>query len=142
MRFTWMSTATCQSHTLVGTPAVSALPPEMPTRSDSVLFFVCPSLFSFSFSVSVLTRATASFRKYLRERLFSKLTPSCASVHLIDPARPLEEYAKLLQEDVIDLACIGVGENGHLAFNVRSVWTTHALSERPFSDAVRRVGVT
>jgi glucosamine-6-phosphate deaminase len=58
----------------------------------------------------------ASFRKYLSERLFSKLRPPCKQVNLIDPDR-IDDYAKLLGEDIIDLACIGIGENGHIAFN-------------------------
>eukprot|EP00939_MAST-03C_sp_MAST-3C-sp1_P003555 g3555.t1 len=56
----------------------------------------------------------ASFRKYLRERLFSKVRP--AKVHYIEPSvsnakAKLESYSALLQEGPIDLACIGIGEN-------------------------------
>ena len=58
----------------------------------------------------------ASFRKYLNDRLFSKLNPSPAAVHLIDPDN-IDAYAELLSKDDIDLACIGIGENGHVAFN-------------------------
>ena len=58
----------------------------------------------------------ASFRKYLRERLFSKLSPQPAAVHYLDPAR-IREYDARLAADGIDLACIGIGENGHIAFN-------------------------
>lgn len=58
----------------------------------------------------------ASFRKYLKERLFSKLKPAAAKVNLVDPDR-IEEYDRLLAEADIDLACIGIGENGHIAFN-------------------------
>ena len=58
----------------------------------------------------------ASFRNYLRERLFSKLTPAPASVHYLDP-ESTDEYAALLAASVIDIACIGIGENGHIAFN-------------------------
>ena len=58
----------------------------------------------------------ASFRKYLKERLFTKLRPECKEVHLLDPAQ-LGAYAALLTADEIDLACIGIGENGHIAFN-------------------------
>lgn len=58
----------------------------------------------------------ASFRKYLRERLFSKLSPQCKAVHYLDPDK-VKEYASLLAYDAIDIACIGIGENGHIAFN-------------------------
>jgi glucosamine-6-phosphate deaminase len=58
----------------------------------------------------------ASFRKYLNERLFSKLNPSPAAINLVDPDN-IDLYAELLAKEDIDLACIGIGENGHVAFN-------------------------
>ena len=62
----------------------------------------------------------ASFRRYLREQLFDHLP--FAAVHLLegDAAEPAQEclrYASLLKQGTIDVACIGIGENGHLAFN-------------------------
>ena len=58
----------------------------------------------------------ASFRKYLNERLFANLNPSAAAINLVDPDN-IEQYAALLAAEDIDLACIGIGENGHVAFN-------------------------
>jgi glucosamine-6-phosphate deaminase len=62
----------------------------------------------------------ASFRRYLRERLFNHLP--FAAVHLLegdapDPAAEAARYEALLRGVSIDVACIGIGENGHLAFN-------------------------
>lgn len=62
----------------------------------------------------------ASFRRFLRERLFDHLP--FGSVHLLegdaaDPVRECRRYASLLAERIPDVACIGIGENGHLAFN-------------------------
>ena len=62
----------------------------------------------------------ASFRRYLHERLFDLLP--FGDVYTLngnasDPALEAERYARLLEENPIDLACIGIGENGHLAFN-------------------------
>ena len=62
----------------------------------------------------------ASFRRYLRERLFDHLP--FGTVHLLqgDAADADEEcrrYTALLEGKIIDVACIGIGENGHLAFN-------------------------
>ena len=58
----------------------------------------------------------ASFRKYLNDRLFSKLSPAPAAIHLVDPDN-IAKYEQALSEGDIDLACIGIGENGHVAFN-------------------------
>ncbi|MBZ0290556.1 MAG: 6-phosphogluconolactonase [Anaerolineae bacterium] len=62
----------------------------------------------------------ASFRRYLREKLFDRLP--FAAVHLLDgeaadPQAECDRYAALLDAAPIDLACIGIGENAHLAFN-------------------------
>jgi glucosamine-6-phosphate deaminase len=62
----------------------------------------------------------ASFRKYLKERILDFVKP--AQVYLINgDAENLEEmlaeYAALLASHPIDVACIGIGENGHIAFN-------------------------
>ena len=58
----------------------------------------------------------ASFRKYLKERLFDKLQPTVRTVHYLHPEN-YEGYEQLLKGVEIDLACIGIGENGHIAFN-------------------------
>ena len=58
----------------------------------------------------------ASFRKYLKERLFDKLQPTVRKVHYLNPEN-YEGYEQLLKGVEIDLACIGIGENGHIAFN-------------------------
>ncbi len=62
-----------------------------------------------------------SFRSYLREHLLAHLPPP-RSVHLIaadaeDLDAEGERYARLLSAAPIDLVCMGIGENGHLAFN-------------------------
>lgn len=62
----------------------------------------------------------ASFRRYLKERILEKVQP--AQVHYLegdatDIAAEASRYEALLQDHPIDLACIGIGENGHIAFN-------------------------
>ena len=62
----------------------------------------------------------ASFRHYLRQRVGNQVRP--AFFHYIegDAMQPLDEcdrYTQLLQQQPIDLCCLGLGENGHLAFN-------------------------
>lgn len=63
----------------------------------------------------------ASFRKYLWERFVTKLPVPLAGAYWIDgEADPKTERIRLnhyIREDTIDLAFVGIGENGHLAFN-------------------------
>lgn len=63
----------------------------------------------------------ASFRRYLRERFVEKLPTGLAAFHAIDaqtdPAGECRRLAGLVPEGPFDLALIGIGENGHLAFN-------------------------
>ncbi len=61
----------------------------------------------------------ASFCGYLRDRFVSKVP--IASFHYLsgtaDPATVIAEASQALRAAPIDLALIGIGENGHLAFN-------------------------
>ena len=62
----------------------------------------------------------ASFRRYMRERVESRVKPHAFHYLEGDALLPMDEcdrYTKLLQAQPIDLCCLGVGENGHLAFN-------------------------
>ena len=65
---------------------------------------------------------SASFQRYLNERFVSVLRPGV--FHAIDgtadPAAEVARYAALLAAHPRDVCCFGVGENGHLAFNVRA----------------------
>ena len=62
----------------------------------------------------------ASFRRFLKERFTSRVKLETA--HFLDgdsrdPAEVCRRMGKLIGALVVDLACIGIGENGHLAFN-------------------------
>ncbi|MCX7935008.1 MAG: glucosamine-6-phosphate deaminase [Planctomycetota bacterium] len=64
----------------------------------------------------------ASFRKYLRERFEEKLPERLAAFHYVvgdasDPQAECQRLGELIRRHPIDVACIGIGENGHLAFN-------------------------
>lgn len=62
----------------------------------------------------------ASFRKYLTERFLSQLPP-LKEAYLIngetDPQAECERLGKIITQYPIDVALVGIGENGHLAFN-------------------------
>jgi glucosamine-6-phosphate deaminase len=62
----------------------------------------------------------ASFRRYLKERILDTVSPG--KVHLIngdadDLDKEMARYQELLINNPVDFACIGIGENGHIAFN-------------------------
>ena len=61
----------------------------------------------------------ASFRRYLRERLIDKV--GLTRYHLLDGQGDIEKVIAEMSEEIrkspIDVAFVGVGENGHLAFN-------------------------
>ena len=63
----------------------------------------------------------ASFRKYLQERFVAKLPHPPAEFHYVDgqrdPDQECRRLGKLISSHPIDVAFIGIGENGHLAFN-------------------------
>jgi glucosamine-6-phosphate deaminase len=62
----------------------------------------------------------ASFRRYLRERIVERVHPRV--FHFLagdvdDPAAECRRVGALLARAPIDVAFVGIGENGHLAFN-------------------------
>lgn len=62
----------------------------------------------------------ASFRRYLRERVEAKLRPGAFHYlqgDALEPIKECERYAALLKAQPLDLCCLGIGDNGHLAFN-------------------------
>lgn len=68
--------------------------------------------------------APQGFGNFLRDRIFG--LREFRSVHYLDgqnaePKAACEAYAALLNESPIDIVCMGIGENGHIAFNDPSV---------------------
>ncbi|WP_309120025.1 glucosamine-6-phosphate deaminase [Paenibacillus sp.] len=63
--------------------------------------------------------APQRFSRFLQDRLFDLVRPGV--VHLIDVSSEIdaecERYGRLLSEAPIDIVCLGIGENGHIAFN-------------------------
>ena len=63
----------------------------------------------------------ASFRKYLQDKFISKVD-RIKEVNLIngdaaDPQKECDRLNQILKNEIVDIAFVGVGENGHLAFN-------------------------
>lgn len=62
----------------------------------------------------------ASFRRYMGERIVGAVHPSAFhEIHgdAADVGAECQRYAALLADHPLDLCCLGIGENGHLAFN-------------------------
>jgi glucosamine-6-phosphate deaminase len=63
----------------------------------------------------------ASFRRYLKERLVERLLTPPKTFHYVraegDLSAECGRLGNLIQHHPIDVAFIGIGENGHLAFN-------------------------
>jgi len=62
--------------------------------------------------------APQRFSRYLKERVSDRVP--LVAVHLLGlqpPELECEYYANLLAEKPIDVVCLGIGENGHIAFN-------------------------
>jgi len=62
----------------------------------------------------------ASFRKYLKDRFLTKV-PSLRASYLVngesDPVMECNRLNGIIEKYPIDVALVGIGENGHLAFN-------------------------
>ena len=60
-----------------------------------------------------------SFASYLTEHLFAKA--DFHAVHFVPATEEIstacQAYSRLIQENPPDLVCMGIGENGHIAFN-------------------------
>ena len=63
--------------------------------------------------------APQGFGNFLKEKIFNKLP--FRSVNYINgnsnPKEECERYTSLLQQHPLDIVCLGIGENGHIAFN-------------------------
>ncbi len=63
----------------------------------------------------------ASFRKFLKERFVNKV-PGLKELHFVngdadDPQQECQRLGNIIAQHPIDVALVGIGENGHLAFN-------------------------
>ena len=69
--------------------------------------------------VGISEEHPASFKRYLLDRFVNVVNPKCA--YLINgqknPEETIAEFTALLNEKPVDVGLIGIGENGHIAFN-------------------------
>ncbi len=70
--------------------------------------------------VNLPEEAPQRFGNFLRERIFSRLPFKTVNyINGNNPDQQLEcqRYTRLLKQHPIDIVCMGIGENGHIAFN-------------------------
>lgn len=70
--------------------------------------------------VGLPAEAPQRFVRYLEDRIFGKAR--FKAVHTldstaVDPEAECARYSTILSDNPVDLVCLGVGENGHIAFN-------------------------
>ena len=79
----------------------------------------CVEMFHLDEYVGLSIDHPASFRRYLLDRLINKV--GIGRFHLLngesDPAKVAREIGDALIAQSVDIAFVGIGENGHLAFN-------------------------
>ena len=81
----------------------------------------CVTMFHLDEYIGVDISHPASFCKYLTERFIERVG-NLKAVHLIngdtgDPYAECKRVGDLIMKSPVDVACVGIGENGHLAFN-------------------------
>ena len=77
----------------------------------------CVEMFHLDEYVDLPITHMASFRKYLQERFVDKVAPLKA-VHFVDGTKEgIAALTEELRKKTIDIGLIGIGENGHIAFN-------------------------
>jgi len=77
----------------------------------------CVEMFHLDEYVDLPITHVASFRKYLQERFVDKVAPLKA-VHFVDGTEAgIARLTQEIRELSIDIGLIGIGENGHIAFN-------------------------
>ena len=88
------------------------------TRAD--LPWTAVTIFHMDEYVGLTADHPSSFRSYQREHVLARIRPATfygIAGETTDPGAECERYAALLAEAPIDLVCLGIGENGHIAFN-------------------------
>ena len=92
---------------------------EQLTSSDAAVPWDAVVAFHMDEYVGVGPDHPAGFARWIRQRIAERVHPR--AVHYLDGlAEPIAEcarYAALLDAHPLDLCCLGIGENGHLAFN-------------------------
>lgn len=90
-------------------------------REDDIDWY-CVTAFHLDEYVGLPISHPASFRRYLWDRFIKQLPAPLRMFHFLngdaaDLQTECNRVGKLIQDYTIDVAFVGIGENGHLAFN-------------------------
>ncbi len=113
-----LATGTSQFETLKKLVAASPAPPRgWPSGID----FSKVTMFHLDEYIGLGADHPASFRKFLKERFVDKVA-SLKAIHFVngdtdDPQQECQQLGAIIARHPIDVALVGIGENGHLAFN-------------------------
>ena len=88
--------------------------------ADTAIDWTKTTMFHLDEYIGISETHPASFRKYLKERLVDIVQPG--TVHLLhgeadDSQVECNRLNQIISQHQIDVAFVGIGENGHLAFN-------------------------
>ncbi len=88
--------------------------------ADSSIDWSKTTMFHLDEYIGISDTHPASFCKYLQERLVDIVQPKI--VHFLngeadDPQAECDRLNRIISQHTIDVAFVGIGENGHLAFN-------------------------
>ena len=88
--------------------------------ADTAIDWTKTTMFHLDEYIGISDSHPASFRKYLQERLVDIVQP--ATVHFLNgetdnPQSECDRLNEIISQHQIDVAFVGIGENGHLAFN-------------------------
>ena len=88
--------------------------------ADKSIDFTKINAFHMDEYIGLPADAPQAFGNFLRERLFERVpfkTVNTIDSTAADPEAECRRYAALLQAHPCDIVCMGIGENGHIAFN-------------------------
>lgn len=88
--------------------------------NDKTIDFSKINAFHMDEYIGIPSDAPQGFGNFLKEKIFSKVsfkTVNYINGNAIDVDEECDRYKMLLQNNPIDVVCMGIGENAHIAFN-------------------------
>ena len=87
--------------------------------NDKTIPFEKINAFHMDEYVGIDKTAPQGFAMFLNNALFDKVPFKSVNTldSTADPDEESKRYSKLLSENPVDIVCMGIGENGHIAFN-------------------------